>query len=231
MTIHGLQKMTLLDYPGKIACTLFTGGCNFRCPFCHNASLVTSVSKDALFSESDVLSFLEKRIGLLEGVCFTGGEPLLQPDIKELMKKIKELGYLIKLDTNGSFPERLSELIDCGLLSYVAMDIKNSKEKYAVTAGINEAVLPKIEDSISILLNSNIDFEFRTTVTEELHTVSDIEKIGEWIKGSEKYFIQPFVDSGNLVGDRILSAPSEETLLEMEKIAAKYVSAAKLRGI
>ncbi len=231
MTIHGLQKMTLLDYPSKVACTIFTGGCNLRCPFCHNAPLVTSLRNDEEIPEDEVLSFLKKRAGLLDAVCISGGEPLLQPDIKEFIKKVKDFGYDIKLDTNGSLPERLLELIDGGNISYVAMDIKNSKEKYAKTAGVSENILPKIEKSINILLSSDIDFEFRTTVTAELHTVSDIKKIGEWIQGAKKYFIQPFVESDNLIGGMPLSAPSEDVLFEMEKAASAFVPAAKLRGI
>ena len=136
MEIHGIQKMTLLDYPEKVACTIFTARCNFRCPFCHNASLVTHVDAAAAISEEEVFSFLAKRQGILDGVCITGGEPLLQPDIEEFIRKVKELGYQVKLDTNGSFPDRLEHLIDEGLVDYVAMDLKNCRERYGETVGL-----------------------------------------------------------------------------------------------
>lgn len=231
MIIHGFQKMTLLDFPNHVACTVFTAGCNFRCPFCHNASLVTGISEQAPFSDNDVFSLLEKRKGLLDGVAITGGEPLLQKDIEQFIAKVKEMGYLVKLDTNGSFPEKLKDLIDKGLVDYVAMDIKNCKEKYAATAGTDDSATEKIDRSIKILLEGKVDYEFRTTVSAELHTTQDIEKAAEWIKGAKRYFLQVFTDSGDILGDEKLTAPDRETLEKMLAAAQKHTVSAALRGV
>jgi pyruvate formate lyase activating enzyme len=166
MQINGFQKLTLLDFPEKTACIVFTAGCNFRCPFCHNASLVTHIDNSYNVSEEEVFSYLKKRKGLIEGVCISGGEPLLQPDIKEFIQKVKDLGYSVKLDTNGSSPQKLIDLVNSGLVDYVAMDIKNSKEKYPLTAGINNLNMADIEKSVEILKESNIPYEFRTTAVK-----------------------------------------------------------------
>lgn len=193
MILKGLQKTTLLDFPEKLACTVFTGGCNMRCPFCHNASLVVSPNENSDISEKEFFDFLAKRKNILDGVCITGGEPLLQKDIEAFMKKIKDMGFALKLDTNGAFPDRLKSLIDKGLVDYVAMDIKNSKEKYSMTAGI-DIDISKISESISLLLECNIPFEFRTTVVKELHSHDDLVAISEWISGAKAYFLQSFTD-------------------------------------
>ncbi len=230
MKICGFQKMTLLDYPGKVACTLFTAGCNFRCPFCHNASLVTHINNDINYREEVVLEYLTRRRGLLDGVCITGGEPLLQPDIADFISKIKALGYSVKLDTNGSFPERLSHLANEGLIDYVAMDIKNSKERYAETVGIENFDLTPIEKSVDFLLGSEIDFEFRTTVVKEFHTADDIKAIGEWIKGAPRYFLQNFVDSGDLIEEN-LNPVSHDDLYNMQQIVQDFVVNTEIRGI
>lgn len=229
MLIKGFQKLTLLDYPGKTACTVFTGGCNYRCPFCHNAGLVTKMDTE-IIPESEVFNHLKKRQGILDGVAISGGEPLLQGDIEEFLKKIKELGYSIKLDTNGSFPDKLKSIIDNGLCDYVAMDIKNSKERYNETVGIDKFDISLMEKSVEILMNSDVQFEFRTTVTKNFHTVEDIEKIGEWIKGTEKYYLQNFVDSGNLIDCNVEGVSKEEMQLMLERIK-KYVPAAEIRGL
>lgn len=229
MLIKGFQKLTLLDYPGKTACTVFTGGCNYRCPFCHNAGLVTKLDTE-IISEGEVLSHLKKRQGILDGVAISGGEPLLQGDIEEFLQKIKELGYSIKLDTNGSFPDKLKSIIDKGLCDYVAMDIKNSKERYNETIGIDNFDISLMEKSVEILRNSDVDFEFRTTVTKNFHTMEDIEKIGEWIKGTEKYYLQNFVDSGNLIDSNVEGVSKEEMQLMLERIK-KYVPTAEIRGL
>ena len=221
--------MTLLDFPGKVACTVFTGGCNMRCPFCHNAGLVLEPNEYGNMTD-EVLEFLPKRVGLLDGVCITGGEPLLQHDIVDFIKKVKELGYLVKLDTNGCYPEKLKELVQNGLVDYVAMDIKNCKEKYPLTVGIENFDISKIEESIAFLIGSGINFEFRTTITAELHTVEDIEKIAEWIKGAPRYFLQNFVDSGNLIGENF-TAHKREILRQMQEVAAKTISSVEIRGI
>ena len=229
MLIKGLQKLTLLDYPTKTACTIFTGGCNLRCPFCHNASLVFNVNEGERHETEEVLSFLKKRQGLLDGVCVTGGEPLLQKDIKEFLKAIKEMGYAIKLDTNGYSPDKLMEIVGEGLVDYVAMDIKNCKEKYSETAGI-DIDIAKIEKSVSFLMSCGIDYEFRTTVVKEYHTLSDIEKIALWISGAKRYFLQNFVDSGDLIKND-LSAVDKETLDSMKKVCEWHIKNTETRGV
>ncbi len=198
MHIEAYQKLTLLDFPGRTAATIFTHGCNFRCPFCHNAGLVVRAS-EARVEESEILEYLKSRKKLLDGICITGGEPLLQADIADFIKKVKDIGYLVKLDTNGAYPERLSELIDMGIVDYVAMDIKNSPEKYPITAGIPQDIVPRIQESVNILKSGRVDYEFRTTVTGNLHTEEDMRAIGEWIKGAKAYFLQPFKDSGDIL--------------------------------
>ncbi len=230
MIVNGLQKLTLLDFPGVVACTLFTAGCDFRCPFCHNASLVYRDEGLERYSEEDILGFLRKRQGVLEGVAITGGEPLLNSDLAGFIKKIHSLGYKIKLDTNGSYPERLREIIEQGLADKVAMDIKNSKEKYGVTIGIPDYDISPVEESVNLLLNSGIDYEFRTTVTKNFHENEDFEKIGEWIKGAKAYFLQNFVDSGELI-DGSVEGVSPETMSGYLETVKKYIPAAQLRGI
>ncbi len=230
MQFSGFQKLTLLDYPEKTACTLFTAGCNFRCPFCHNAALVTHIDNSNYFTEEYVLDYLKKRKGILDGVCITGGEPLMHKDLPEFIKKVKELGYLVKLDTNGSYPERLERLIDSGLIDYVAMDIKNSKEKYPLTAECSNDDLHNVEKSVEILKQGKIDYEFRTTVVKEYHEVDDIKKIAEWIKGAPKYFLQNFIDSGDIIKNN-LSAHSRETLDLMRSAAQDIIPKIEIRGI
>ena len=198
MLIKGLQKLTLLDFPGHLACTVFTGGCNFRCPFCHNASLVLGDAVEN-YTEDDIFDFLRKRRGTIEGVAITGGEPLLQKDIVEFISKVKELGFKVKLDTNGSFPEKLGEIIGRELADYVAVDIKNAPNKYAETVGRMGYECDRISESIELLMKSDVEYEFRTTVVAELHTAEDIEDIGRWISGAEHWYLQNFVDSGDLI--------------------------------
>ncbi|WP_270394890.1 anaerobic ribonucleoside-triphosphate reductase activating protein [Mediterraneibacter massiliensis] len=230
MVIQGLQKLTLLDYPGKVACTLFTAGCNFRCPFCHNASLVTHVDRKNDIPEEEVLAFLKKRRGLLDGVCITGGEPLLQPDIEVFIRKIRDLGYLIKLDTNGSNILLLKRLAEEGLLDYVAMDIKNAPDKYGVTIGIEEYDLENILQSVEFLLSGSIPYEFRTTVVREFHKREDFAAIGRWIRGAEKYYLQSFQDSGDLIAPG-LRGYTKEIMEQALAIVRKNVPNAELRGV
>jgi pyruvate formate lyase activating enzyme len=199
MNISGLQKLTLLDYPSYIACTLFTSGCNFRCPFCHNSPLVTGEKAPSVIPESEIMSFLAKRAGVLDGVCITGGEPLLQPDLKDFIIKVRKLGYKVKLDTNGYSPDKLKALLDENLLDMVAMDIKNSPQKYALTAGKKDLDLSLISKSIDLIIHSQIRYEFRTTVVAEFHEDSDFKEIAKMIKGAKAYFIQNFVDSGAVI--------------------------------
>ena len=227
MLIGGFQKMTMLDYPGRVASTIFTYGCNFRCPFCHNATLV--IDEAQLFSEEEILAYLNKRKGILDGVCISGGEPLLQNDIFDFIKKVKALGLLVKLDTNGSYPEKLKEAIDSKLVDYVAMDIKTCKENYSKVADVNVKI-EDIEKSVQILLENKVDYEFRTTVVRELHTKEDFEKISLWIKGAKRYFLQCFKDNENLIGENL----SAYTPLELEgflEVLRDNINEVNLRGV
>ena len=228
MLIKGLQKTTLLDFPQKVACTVFTGGCNFRCPFCHNASLVKLVD-DERIDENEFFSFLKKRVNILDGVCITGGEPLLQKDIFEFIKKIKDFGYAVKLDTNGAYPGELERLTKAGLIDYVAMDIKNSKNKYSETCGVNVR-LDDIQKSMDILSASGIEYEFRTTVVRELHSKEDIIDITKWISDAPKYFLQSFKDSGDILSCG-LSSYSDDEMKEMLALAKEFNPHTELRGI
>ena len=227
----GLQKLTLLDFPGKVACTLFTKGCNFRCPFCHNASLVIRPEEQQMYSNDEILGFLGKRQGVLDGVAITGGEPTLMSGLYDFIKKVKEMGYAVKLDTNGTRPDVLKKLVEDNLLDYVAMDIKNSPKKYAYTCGLPESYdLSKIEESKNFLMKGKVDFEFRTTVAKPFHTEEDFLEIAQWINGDEKYFLQQFKDSGDIIGKEISSFNE----IEMEKILnllLPLVPNAQLRGV
>ena len=230
MLILGFQKMTLLDFPNKVACTVFTGGCNLRCPFCHNAKLVTEINAEETYSEEEILNFLSKRKGLLDGVAITGGEPLIQDGVKDFIIMIREMGFKVKLDTNGFYPEKLIDLIESGLIDYVAVDVKNSPEKYAETVGVKNIDLAPFYKSVDYLINGNVDFEFRTTVVKEFHTAEDIENIARFIKGAKKYYLQNFSDSGNLIG-KDLHSHDKETLTDMQKVAKKYIETVEIRGI
>ncbi len=229
MKILGFQKMTMLDFPGKIACTLFTAGCNFRCPFCHNAPLVTHIDGQE-FSQEEIFSYLNKRKGMLDGVCITGGEPLLQKDLRDLIVKIKEMGYAVKLDTNGSFPQALKSLVEDKLVDYVAMDVKNCPEKYALTADADESIVERVDESIKFLLSSVIPYEFRTTVVKEFHEPTDFEKIGKWIEGADKYYLQSFVDSGDLIGEALHALPKTE-MEQCMNFVRPFVKKVEIRGI
>ena len=229
MKLYGLQKMTLLDFPGKVACTIFLGGCDFRCPFCHNFELVDGTAQPVL-SEEELFGFLKSRIGLLEGVAITGGEPCLHRDLPDLIRRIIETGYKVKLDTNGMHPEMLKKVIGDGLVDYVAMDIKNSEEKYPFTCGVNDVDMSAIYKSIDILMNSDVDYEFRTTVVNELHEERDFEKIGEMIKGAKRYFLQRFTDRDTVPYGN-LTAPSFEKMRQYAEIAKLHVFDTQLRGV
>jgi pyruvate formate lyase activating enzyme len=229
MIIEGLQKTTLLDFPGLVACTVFAHGCNLRCPFCHNAGLVVRKPEN-IISQEELGEFLKKRKGILDGVCLTGGEPLAQKDAIEFIEFLKSFGYKIKLDTNGFFPERLKEAIDKGLVDYIAMDIKSSPEGYAKAVGIDGIDITPATESVKLIMSSGVDYEFRTTAVKGLHLVSDFERIGEWICGAKRYFIQQFIDSGDLIKTGFEAFSKEET----EKLIAavsKNVPSAKARGI
>ena len=217
MYISGLQKLTLLDFPGRLAATVFLGGCNFRCPFCHNASLVLNPGECEKIGEEEFFDFLLSRKGKLTGVCITGGEPTLYPELKKFIKRIKDMSFAVKLDTNGTNPELMTELIDEGLIDYVAMDIKNAPVKYEATVGCS-VDMKKIERSVDILLSGKVDYEFRTTVVRELHRVEDFLAISEWIKGAKRYFLQTFEDSGDLIGSGFSAYSREETEMLLRAI-------------
>lgn len=228
MLIQGLQKLTLLDYPQHTACTVFLGGCNFRCPFCHNFELVDGSAAAEGITEEEFFAFLDKRHGLLDGVCITGGEPTLRPELPELIKKIKKLGFKVKLDTNGSNPQVIQKLLENQLLDYIAMDIKAGPDNYDKVAGA-KVNMDAIKDSIHIIMNSSIDYEFRTTVVEPLHTLQDFQKIGPWLKGAKQYFLQPFVDR-DTVPTEGLATPSEEQLQKYLTEIQRFIPNAKIRG-
>lgn len=230
MIIHGFQKLTLLDYPGHTACTVFSGGCNFRCPFCHNAGLVLSPGQYDTVEEEEILAFLNKRRGILDGVCITGGEPLLNPDTEEFAAKVKALGYLLKLDTNGSFPERLENVVNAGLVDYVAMDIKNCLKKYPLTVGKEGFDTSPVERSVEFLRSGKVGYEFRTTVVREFHTEEDIREIGKWLAGVPRYFLQAFSDSGELIGEG-LHGYSPEEYKRLLSAVREYIPSAELRGV
>ena len=229
MKIHGLQKMTLLDFPGKVACTVFLGGCDFRCPFCHNYELLDG-SAPALMDEEALLRFLRGRRGLLDGVAITGGEPLLRKDLPDLLRAIRELGFAVKVDTNGNHPEALEAILSEGLADYIAMDIKNSPQKYALTAGLPALDLSPVRQSVRLLLDSAIPYEFRTTVVDELHEASDFEAIGQWIAGAKAYFLQAFTDRDSVPFGGF-HAPTKENLEKYASIARLYVPYAAIRGV
>lgn len=229
MILAGLQKTTLLDFPGRVACTVFTYGCNLRCPFCHNAGLVVR-ENDNIINEEDFFGFLKKRKGILDGVAITGGEPLLHKDIVPFMERIRSEGFSVKLDTNGFFPERLAPIVESGIVDYVAMDIKSSPEGYARLTGIASPDLDRVRESVNVLMNGGIDFEFRTTAVRELHTVEDFKEIAKWIAGDEKYFIQHFTDSGDLIGGGFTGFDEAESAKLLETVLP-LVPNARLRGV
>lgn len=230
MVILGLQKTTLLDYPGKVASTIFTGGCNFKCPFCHNSELVF-VPHDALqYSQEEIFEHLNAKKKVLDGVCITGGEPTLHKDLPEFIKKIKDLGLLVKLDSNGTNPAMLRSLIDEKLIDYVAMDIKQCQEKYNEIACMQNFDIQPIVESAAILMENRIDYEFRTTVMKECHNASDMESIGRWLQGAKAYYIQSYKESEHVINP-IFSSHSKETLENFLEITKPYFESVALRGI
>jgi len=230
LKFYGLQKLTLLDFPGRMAATVFTGGCNFRCPFCHNRSLVFLNENDAEISQSDIIDYLSSRNKILDGICITGGEPTLHPGLKNFIIKVRELGLKVKLDTNGTNYKMLKELIDEKLVDYVAMDIKNVPSKYDLTTGLQNFDLSDVEKSKNYLLQNLVEYEFRTTVVKGIHEVEDFEKIGEWIKGAKRYYLQNFEDHGNCISEG-LSAVDEKILKKMKQSITPYVEYVEIRGI
>lgn len=231
MKIEGFQKLTLLDFPGKAAATVFTGGCNFRCPFCHNAMLVLPGELPPPFSEEEIFAYLRRRRGVLDGVVITGGEPLLHADIGAFLKKIKELGFLVKLDTNGSFPSLLKQVVEEKLVDYVAMDIKNAPLSYAKTVGVPGFDTESIAESRDFLMSGKVDFEFRTTLVRGIHTEESVLEAAKFIAGEEKYYLQQFKNSGNLIAPDGLSAFDEGEMQKFAEICRAFVPATEIRGL
>ena len=230
MRICGLQKLAMVDYPGKLAATVFTGGCHLRCPFCHNALLVTELDRcTESHSVEEILSFLKGRRGLLDGVVLTGGEPLLQNGAEDFLKAVRELGFDVKLDTNGTFPERLAAIVEAGIVDYVAMDIKNCLPKYPMTVGLDTFDTRPVQESAQLLMNSGVDYEFRTTVMRPCHTAADMEAIGHWLEGAKRYFLQTFVDSGNLIG-RGMTPFTPDEMQGLAALARPYFGTVEVRG-
>lgn len=229
MNIKGITNTTLNDYPGLVAATIFTGGCDFCCPFCYNRSLVVKPEKLPNVSESEVLEFLQQRSAALEGICITGGEPLMQRDLRNFMREVKALGYKIKLDTNGYDPTHLNHIIEEELVDYIAMDIKNSQLNYARTAGCYNMDLTRIKLSVDIIRDSGIDYEFRTTVVRELHTPQDIEDIGRWLEGANAYYLQPYVEADDVVMP-VFSSYTLSQMQEFQQMLQYYIPKVGLRG-
>ena len=230
MRILGLQKLSLLDFPGKVAATVFTGGCDLRCPFCHNAPLVLPGRGASALDAGGVLDFLASRRWLLDGVVLSGGEPLLQPDAADFLAEVKAMGFAVKLDTNGCHPDALADILDRRLADYVAMDIKNSLEKYPWTVGVPGFDTAPVERSARLLMEGPADYEFRTTLVRPFHEVGDMETIGRWLRGARRYYLQAFVDSGDLVGGGCAPFTPEE-MEGFLQAARPFFQSAALRGL
>ena len=227
--ICGFNKLTMVDYDGKMSATIFLGACNFRCPFCHNSSLVLNPNDNEKISFNEIYDYLRKRRGILEAVCITGGEPTLYPDLFEMIKEIKELGYLVKLDTNGTNPAIVKELYKEGLIDYVAMDIKNSYTKYPITTGKKSIDKEPIKESIEFLINSGIDYEFRTTIVKELHTIDDMKEIALMIKGAKRYYLQQFIDNGGCIVSGLHKVDKDDAIIFRDELK-KTLECVELRG-
>lgn len=230
MKIYGLNKTTLLDYPGKVAATIFLGGCNFRCPFCQNSSLVLNPSAQPEIPVKEVLSFLKKRKGILDGVCITGGEPTLSPDLPELLQEIRTLGYPIKLDTNGTHPDLLKTLTEQNLIQMTAVDIKACPDNYPALCGLVHPELDAVKETVEFLKNGTLDYEFRTTVIRELHSEKDFIEIGQWLTGAKAYYLQAYRDSEEVLQPGFSSYTRKE-LEHFREILKRTIPLVKLRGI
>ncbi|MGN8888571.1 anaerobic ribonucleoside-triphosphate reductase activating protein [Blautia sp. HCP28S3_G10] len=228
--IHGLNKTTLLDYPGRVAATIFLGGCNFRCPFCQNSGLVLHPSQEPVISTEEIFTFLKKRRGILEGVCISGGEPTLSADLEDFIRQIRALGYPVKLDTNGTHPEIIKELFAKNLIQMTAVDIKACPDNYCSLTGLMHPDLAAVQETVDFLLNSNVDYEFRTTVVHELHSRQDFEAIGQWLKGAKAYYLQAYKDSEEVMQPGF-SSYSQEELEEFRSILLRTIPLVEIRGI
>lgn len=230
MKIHGLEKLSLVDYDGFVAATVFTGGCNFKCPFCHNATLVTDFKELSTIEEQDILDYLTKRKGIIEGLCITGGEPTLNKDLPDFCSKIKKTGVSIKVDSNGTNPNMIKTLAENGLADYFAIDIKNDKTSYAKTVGLNSFDLSDVEKTVSYLINGKVGYEFRTTIINQFHKENNVREIAKWIEGADKYFLQKFKSGDNCLSPDGLTPVPDDEALKFINIAKSYVKNAELRG-
>lgn len=228
--VHGFNKLTLLDYPGRLACTIFLGHCNFRCPFCHNAGLVLDPEKEPVIPIEEILGTLKKRKGILDGVCITGGEPTVHKKLPEFIQQIKKMDYSVKLDTNGTNPQMVQDMVKAGLVDYVAMDIKNAPDKYGETAGIARVDLEAVNETVEFLKSGKVDYEFRTTVTRELHKKEDFLKIRKWLSGSRRYFLQAYKESEQVIHP-VYSSYSREQLENFRQLLLEEISQVEIRGI
>ena len=229
LNIQGLQKTTLLDYPGNVAATVFLGGCNMRCPFCHNMNLVTSGSSGA-YSEEEILDFLSGRAKLLDGVCVTGGEPTLYDELPSFLRLIKELNLKTKLDTNGTNPQMIKDLIKNGLVDYIAMDIKSSLSDYGRACGVEDIKLALVKESIDILINGDCEYEFRTTAVREFLSKDNVKNIAVLLRGAKRYYLQGYVES-EYVPDKTLHGLEKETLLQYVKELSASIESVEIRGL
>jgi len=228
--VHGFNKLTLLDYPGRLACTIFLGHCNFRCPFCHNAGLVLDPENEPVIPIEEILGTLKKRKGILDGVCITGGEPTVHKKLPEFIQQIKKMDYSVKLDTNGTNPQMVQDMVKAGLVDYVAMDIKNAPDKYGETAGIAQVHLEAVNETVEFLKSGKVDYEFRTTVTRELHKKEDFLKIRKWLSGSRRYFLQAYKESEQVIHP-VYSSYSREQLENFRQLLLEEISQVEIRGI
>lgn len=228
--VHGFNKLTLLDYPGRLACTIFLGHCNFRCPFCHNAGLVLEPENEPVIPIEEILGTLKKRKGILDGVCITGGEPTVHKKLPEFIQQIKKMDYSVKLDTNGTNPQMVQDMVKAGLVDYVAMDIKNAPDKYGETAGIARVDLEAVNETVEFLKSGKVDYEFRTTVTRELHKKEDFLKIRKWLSGSRRYFLQAYKESEQVIYP-VYSSYSREQLENFRQLLLEEISQVEIRGI
>ena len=228
--VHGFNKLTLLDYPGRLACTIFLGHCNFRCPFCHNAGLVLDPENEPVIPIEEIRGTLKKRKGILDGVCITGGEPTVHKKLPEFIQQIKKMDYSVKLDTNGTNPQMVQDMVKAGLVDYVAMDIKNAPDKYGETAGIARVDLEAVNETVEFLKSGKVDYEFRTTVTRELHKKEDFLKIRKWLSGSRRYFLQAYKESEQVIHP-VYSSYSREQLENFRQLLLEEISQVEIRGI
>lgn len=229
MIVNGFLKTTLLDYPGHLASTVFLGKCNFRCPFCHNSMLVLEPQNAEQIDFETVLSHLNKRKNILEGVCITGGEPTLNPKLTDLIRAIKDVGLLVKLDTNGYRPDILEKLFDDNLIDHIAMDIKSSRNNYHIACGLNNIDIGIISKSINLIKEKSPSYEFRTTLVKGIHTDDDLLDIADWIGNVNLYFLQNYTDSENVM-KRIFSAFSDEEMHHFKELIIDKVPNTKIRG-